>query len=655
MIYLFYLVISFVFVYLSGHLILWVSNLRISKDYARLFAKLVLGLFALVTVYSIVKTTFVTINTALLLLAVLYGVVLRKKVQFYRIAGWDSFVSLKDDFVGFRDSLLVLIVLFAWGYFKVYSSVNDYPIVINWDSITDIMRAMYLNYSGVETGDMNYIQIPNGVQPYHYFESWCVAFFGFLFRENYWLTQQMIVFPLVLTMIVVGFWAIMENFILSNSHKVFALLILFISGFYFSDLGDITFFKWTVAFANNVFDEPWMNRLSIVYLVILSSILFLINKQQLLGVLTLLSLPILTITLAPTILTVSFLIIFIGLWKRSTYRFALGDLLYPISVFLYIVGFYAVFQDKQAFIATPTPDVLIGQFDEWSKIRTTVIIAIEKLIQAGLLYLPHILLVLLAVVASVRKGRILKVIPSFLKLQITITVLVLIMSLCFWRLFEFVFGSSFFFYYAAVPFINVLFAVLIYWVLVKVRKKVFIWVYVVLALTFYVNRSYRVYDLSKRVTFEEKYSGTFLNEVAAELQGINNKIGVKLESHEEIVHPMFNEGLTLCGLYLYGMLDEFAMTSLSRADIPKEQLTTESALNFTKHAPFYRFVSEQKKNSEYKSIAQSKLDFILTYNVEFMVLTPKGRVDSILLPLVKKTISDELSLEKFILLKKQGD
>ena len=68
-------------------------------------------------------------------------------------------------------------------------------------------------------------------------------------------------------------------------------------------------------------------------------------------------------------------------------------------------------------------------------------------------------------------------------------------------------------------------------------------------------------------------------------------LGVKIESHSEITHPFFNDGLSSFVVITYMNDKGSALISLSRADLPYNKLheTETPPENFTKQTSFYKY------------------------------------------------------------------
>ena len=127
-------------------------------------------------------------------------------------------------------------------------------------------------------------------------------------------------------------------------------------------------------------------------------------------------------------------------------------------------------------------------------------------------------------------------------------------------------------------------------------------------------------------------------------------LGVKIESHSEITHPFFNDGLSLCGYYLYGMIKAPAMISLSRADMPSEKLfETEHSYNFTNQSPFYKYC--HSINNHNLDLDSLKKKFIIENNVKFGCVSKLGNIPESIKSLVKVEVHDSISGERFLLFK----
>lgn len=68
-------------------------------------------------------------------------------------------------------------------------------------------------------------------------------------------------------------------------------------------------------------------------------------------------------------------------------------------------------------------------------------------------------------------------------------------------------------------------------------------------------------------------------------------------------------------------------------------------------SPFFQYVEKQKQKGIFKNIAQSRLDFIDEFKINYLICTNEVKLDSTLVKKIKQEIKDEKTGERFILLK----
>ena len=64
---------------------------------------------------------------------------------------------------------------------------------------------------------------------------------------------------------------------------------------------------------------------------------------------------------------------------------------------------------------------------------------------------------------------------------------------------------------------------------------------------------------------------------------------------------------------------------------------------------FYKFVSNQKKMGEFKTIPQSQVDFIKTYHIQYGIISKNASLSDNMKGIITRTIDDDISGEKFVL------
>ena len=138
----------------------------------------------------------------LLLGAYLYIKYAVKKSPFVNLRNELKF-GLKPLLVG----LIPLIIFFTYKSYIMFSTNSVSPVVINMDSLKQVIRAAFLMNHGVENLNVNYLSPSDVVEPYHYFEAWLIGIASKLTFAKGWLTEQLIVVPIVSTVIVMGVYS----------------------------------------------------------------------------------------------------------------------------------------------------------------------------------------------------------------------------------------------------------------------------------------------------------------------------------------------------------------------------------------------------------------------------------------------------------------
>jgi hypothetical protein len=434
------------------------------------------------------------------------------------------------------------------------------------------------------------------------------------------------------------------------------LSLFFASGVINPFLLKIPFFEWCIPLRNNVVDEPWWTRMSILYPIIQLALYFILDNKWKHGIFVLLLIPFISVTPAIPIIASVFATIFICFLHANFNKNTAKLLFIPVVAALLYQGFYLIFKDTSEFISLPTITDTIKEISTRAAIKYKSIIVIEKIIQTILLYFPYCLLI--GIFAIIHRNRIhpkkWNIEYKIILLYILIT---MIFSLLMWQILNYIFGASFFYYYTMIPFFNIVFTFVLFKLYIEQSKFIKISSLFLLSILmfFYVNRSLTMHNNISKSYFSERYSAKFIAEVQNTwLQKIKLShlaLGVKLEDHSEIIHPFFNDGLSLCGYYLYGIANAPVLISLSRGDMSQEKLNeTKHSKNFTKHASFYQYVHLKKNRSE-KNINSLKKKFILEYRIKFGTVTPKGSIPNELNKIIDTILVDDLSGEKFIVFK----
>lgn len=635
----------FIFLVLVGKVLLSLTSRKNENSYFDLFIEATTGFFFSISLFSIVKTSGITISSVFVLWSIAWWLVSKEtKTPSFAVPTFN--VRILAEVSG------VILMFYAFSYWKYHFDNGQNISVHNWDALSDVTRAIFLNFTGVENSNTNFIQIPSGSQPYHYFESWAVAFFSSVFNSNFWLAQNLIFHPIILGITYLGFRSLTNRKKWDISAFLFGIFMLFASGFLTDWIKSFHFFTWTSPLRNNIIDEPWWTRMSVLYPIIIVAIHFFRKQSYQNALFAILLLPFLSVTPAIPIITTSFISVVFGIifFKEKSISWKL--LLLPVIAAVVYKVFYMIFIDPSDFIPLPTIDKIVVEMTQPSILKSKIIIIIEKVVQTGILYAPLILMLGFGVLVNKKITMPSKWTNTF-KMGLTYVLVLVVVSLTMWQVLNFVFGASFFYYYTLIPFINILLVYFI-WKQYESRKYKGVYlIFVIVSLSFYFYRTMDVYNNANQYYCINRYDKNFLKDVRdlwnKKFEDTNLSLGVKLESHSEIEHPFFNDGLSLCGFYIYGIVNAPALISLSRADLPDELFYTSSASqSFTKNSSFYQYVNSH--NHEL-SINEHKKNFILDFEIKYGVVSPKGKIPPNFRSIIDTVITDVKSGERFILFK----
>ena len=650
-------ILSITLLYSLGNFLLSFFEIESKGKYYSMFFKLFIGLISVISIYSVLKTGGKTINTGFILIGILYYFVSKQKIDLIKFK--DRFRIKKEEITPLLTILLFSSFIFIWKYYCLFNNGQEYPIVINADSIFHSNIAAFLNSSGVESLNTNYFYPPNGTNPYHYFESWTIACLAFLLHLNYWITEELIVYPVYALLIVTGIWALIEKFVpLTILNKVFSLSVLFFSSFYFESLtglSDIFNLKETYTFNFNALDECWNLKLSVAYIFSIAGLLLLADQRRVLGMIALLGLPIATISVAPGILGATSLFLF-GIFishRKTSSKIAFITVFIPFLVFSYILFFYGITGSTSAYITTPTGAEFFKEFNSFLAVKKKIVMYFYRILQVIIFYSPVWIILLLSILTS--KGK-WKDHVNKLKSPLFFTVILVLFSLLIWLLLYFGCGSKAYFFYASLPFLNIL-SVLLLIVSLETTQSIilkwFIRFFIFLTMVLFSVRSYNSYQENKK-THWEKYSSKFIQDVFSISKNLKNQIGGRFEGTRYFDNPLFIDNVDHICSFLSGFNKTnegtYITTSLSSIDISGKQLKNTLNKNYVLTSPLYLFRKKQIASKKYMNNNSTRLKFIQNNKFEYLIVNHNIFIDDQIKSIIKKQLVDSKSGVSFILL-----
>ena len=617
--------------------------------FKRIFIKLFSGLFFVVTLFSLIATKGVTINVLIVVLVL---------ILFLRTCVWKkwNYSRLWKDLFSDRVELLMTLVplgiFFTWRYYTLYSTTTDIPVVINMDSLKHVIRAGFLVSTGIESVNINYINLPEGVDPYHYFEAWSIGLFGSLFKNNFWITEQVIVYPLYSTFIVVGFWGIIEKWQPKWYIYTLGLGVVCNTGLYFEEVETLKFFKYTGGFAINAFDEWKGFTVSVAYLVVMLFLNLLFSRVSLTtAIITLLILPIISITLAPGILTIVTLLMFILFLFKDKLEIDMkrGDILVPILMAVLIYLFYKYFEATQVYIDKPNLVSALQKLMSLGELKTRAIIIFEKIIQSIVFFSPFIAVSMYFFIKNKMRFR-----DIFMSRGVAVLFYIIIIGSCismsFWMLFYYSFGSGQFLFYTMAPFVNI--SSLLFFVVAIIHEqrwvlKLGLTIILIVINVLFFSRSNDIY-VKGRSGYFDKYSVEYVNEVVTVIGEMKEKKGFKIEDPNEITK--YNDTHHSVGNFLPGVYNEFDMISITKGVMYVEQnYPVKEAKMLLPKAPMAEYFQGLMNNNNFIGTEEAVLQLIQHENYNFVFVPSKLKLPNYLNSLVKQVIIDDKTGEQLFL------
>ena len=552
-------------------------------------------------------------------------------------------------------SFIPLCLFFTWRCYTLYEPGSEYPISTNMDSMKHVIRAYFLSSTGIESINVNYLHLPQGLDPYHYFEAWTVAAFGTIFNANFWVIEQLVVYPIFSSTIVVGFWGLLQK--TSGKWWIYALGIVIpqFTGFYIESLEKVKYLKYSGGFSLNAFDEWKGFTVSVAYLIILLFLNHLFTyKQPLKALLILLILPIVSITLLPGIFSIVFLSILtlVLLAKRWGKSIKIWTLIFPFLIFAAIVLFYHQFESPETIIEKPGVLDNLKKLFTMPRLKLSVIIVIEKVVQGIILFSPYVILLTWFSIAY-RKKIYKKIQSSYVAQFLGVFILLAwAVSSFYWMLFYGFFGAGQFYTYTFLPFLNILVFWLVLYSIANYNKFLFKplgIVIILVAIFFYWNRTNEIYLQSKKNLYD-KYSTNYQHQVLDYMQSHNITKGFKIVNPTRFVK--YDENDHLVGGFLPGMVQNLNLYSITysdmyfKNDLPSSQ--AEIMLPFSGIVVHSEFITHEEK----ADILESTIQDLITEHNFLCTFVDKGeKLPEYMQDHFKHISTDSISGEQFFVIK----
>ena len=644
MLYLLILLIAFDLFYFAGLLVLAFTRNFPEGGYAGTFVRVFTGMVACTVLYALFTTGFITVMLGALFVFMAVILIKRSERKGFTLLTIQMF---RQEYKNAPFVFGAMVVLFAWQFFYLLLTPSRMSLIVGCDNLFAANLSSWLNHTGIESLDWNYVSPPHSTSPYHYFEAWLCAFLTGIFGGHSWHMMQLVVVPLLQLLAVCGTWSLVQKDRYKWLWMTAGFFILFVSPFYFDALQQYPLFLWSGSYGENAFAQPWMLKNLVVYVVMLMFLHYIQRKKATEAIGLLMLLPVFSITLAPSVLSTVFLFILADVILKGKITGSLlrpAHLLLPLLTGSYILYFYSAFGSTES----PVPvlydaKALISLFH----FKTLL----YKAAVALLLFSPWILL--FGVANRLRgKGWIPEMTRSYsFRSALLFCGLLFVTSFYTWKVFEPVFGSYEFFYYAIVPVFMVLTFVTFIRSLLMVQSPAARVTLFVLLMSFSVFFAARALNetLRLRSDTDNLYSEAFREMLVKNANDLRQP-GLKMENPAMLKEEFLNPNVNVCGTCLNDLCDPFSLVSVTGAQLLAEggkpwsgQEKKMVAVN-----PLWKFMQDNNYGNDWK---RATLSFMKENKTEYMILGSGVKADSLFLPYIRFSMTDRNSGETFILFK----
>jgi hypothetical protein len=652
--FLLFLLISLTIVNIVGKFCLAILNIKIEKKYCRLFIELVLGLIAIVVIYSIIITSFMTVNILFFLVFIYYKFFLDRRkliIPSYNII-LDRFRNIhKDIFILF----LLCLPFFLFESWLIYSPSGynlphfDYFLYANLSEALNTFKKENTFFSLNEFFPDQY----NYLVPYHYFELWLNALACRAFHCISLFSLLLITYPLLCGSVVTGLIAFWELYFKVNLYTFLTIFFMFFVGGVW-----ISCYKDYILLSDNghyFYSTPFTvcgKKFAVIYLFFtLFLLLFLKNKKKE-AFMALGCLCIIFINIAPAIIGgILIYLVFNGFHKtfsrKENWIILSFYIILPMGLYLLYFIINPTNYSKVIFTENNFLKNILFNIGSTNYLKYFLDNLIYKWIRMIIVYLPFLAFLISMYFLFIRKNK------DFLHLVLIVLLLNFsgsIMSIIGDGLPD---VSQFFqntFAFNNVLLIFLMLFGLIYLISNKDIKKRLFYVLIFLITFLFIGYNIFQYTTENIKNYCVKYSRNYIEDVAASTTGncINSVCLIaKKENENEKLRTTSLPGYIM--QYSRGYKNCINISSFQAYDNKdnfniNDRVTIENSI-------FYLFIKCQIKNGSYTSYKQSQIDFIDKYHIKFLFAEKDAEISNDLKGKILNIVVDTLSGEQFYILK----
>lgn len=624
----FILVVLFVLLFVGvGGLIrsLFFGRNKLSIRLVDVCPNLFVGLITSVMFFSLFSTHFTSINFLFIFVAL--GFLYDRKNSILIEYSFEESESHKYIF------LALFFIVFSFLFYSIYEYNSGLFTNYRYDDMFYTTVAYYITHQGVE----NTLHVSNLVSEeiyldyYHYFELWLTGLLHTFSNQN-----NNTVFVLY-TSTIINFSALLSFYYLLLTLKIkLSFIKIFILLLIFGFISIITFSFYKGIFGSGLdygfysiflgYSDTTFVKGTVLLLPICMGLHFLRENQLFLASLMISILVVFSVVMLPFAFVSNVLLVVYSFFRDKK---QLKKLLFYNTIFY---SFFILFYYFYGNLNKTSPVLYFSVYTEiYLRIRVTLSMIVKNFIY----FLPYFIIIAI----FLKKENIIK------EKKIIVLYLILIVATSFM--------SSFFYkhinYLQIAGIINfTLTKILIVYLVAKIsvglntmKNSIMISLFFILLYQAYypTHPFIRAKEVEAKKEFRKQIN-VFLNKENKEKSyfGVYISPPRLLDSYNII--STYNSPF----VFLSGIQSGVSLLSLSHVDIPNNQKDPIDSLNFEialNNDPFYKFVKKQRQEKKYKSLNQSRYDFILQYRPYFLAVREEKDVPSLFRPILGERIENK--------------
>lgn len=592
------------------------------------FFNILFGDVIILTIYSIIKARFETINIIFILLLIVI-LIIRK---FYAKPTVSS--PSQQEILPGRYNVLIwsLIILLPF----VIRAIVFYNYEYHLPNIPHYDHQHYMNIAETinKTGKENFFTAKNilfeqyrAVSPYRYHDIWLTSLLIELKYFSAISIYNIIVSSFTILLSLLGFIALFEMYRKVSALMVVLSTLFLFTGFAYFNIGSIFI---------DTQNPVEYQKLGISYALFIAAILFYKKDMLLIMALPVGLLLIFSAASLPVILCVCVILLIAFLRRRLSFKQAFLLAAPYVIVLGAFVIFYKTFGFKDLGTSFSLPDI------------KTILFALKGLTIKTIARFWFLILWLI-IAFVVNKN----VFVTIKKKQQIFLLSLFIIAFCigFQAIMVNIGDPNQFATNNTIPLLHILlYLLVVITVLNWEQRKILNKTMAVFIVLFLFASFYLTFQNKKgfyRPDKISKYSKGYLDEVASAIQNVHNKIGVYWVDTSYYVNAnKMKEFFIRPGEYLKILGNDFDLVSLSADLIPDSK--NPSVIYNKSHSAIMIFQQEHKE----LSMTDLKLEFIKKYQIEYMILGKDAVLPAAIDSLIVKRITDSKSGDVFCLLRK---